>query len=92
MDVDPKELAEVISRVLKRLADKGWVASTAIGQGRLHVEYTEIGKERMRVLRQIFIDELHMALKPIEFQALIGLLLQFDSSPQPPSEGHAETT
>lgn len=76
---DVEELAHAISRVLKRIADKGWIASTVIRPGKLHIEYTALGKKRMGALKKIFVDELHITLKPVEFRALIGLLLEFES-------------
>jgi hypothetical protein len=83
-NIDPQAFAEALSRLLRRFADAGWVASTRITPGRLYVEYTPRGRERMEQLRDIITKELHAALKFDEFQALMGLILRLDSNDLPP--------
>ena len=75
-----RQLAEALNPLILRLANKGWIASTAIRPGRLSIVYSELGKERIRTLRSIFIEELEAALSPDQFQALMTLLLSFDNT------------
>lgn len=90
--IDPTTFAEATSRLLKRLADVGWLASTRITPGRLHITYTARGLERMKQLREIITGELHVALKYDEFQALMGLLLTLDASDSLPPANPAGPT
>jgi DNA-binding MarR family transcriptional regulator len=76
--IDPKAFAHALNRVLKRLADAGWVESSAITvEGQMHVQYSEHGTSRMQQLREIIVDELHVALTYEEFHALVALLVRF---------------
>jgi hypothetical protein len=84
--INPKAFAEATSRILKRFAEVGWVASTKITPGHLHVTYTARGRERMEQLRDIITKELHVALTFEEFQALMGLILTLDASDSLPRE------
>jgi DNA-binding MarR family transcriptional regulator len=86
--IDERCLAIAISQVLKRMADKGWIASTAIRPGQLSIEYTDHGNERMRTLKGILIQELEAALTSDQFEALIALLQVFDKAPGPPGAGN----
>ena len=93
MDLDIKTFAEATSRLLKRFADVGWLAGTAIRPGHLQVTYTPRGRERMEQLRDIITRELNVALKFDEFQALMGLILTLDSSDtQPPPNPPPDTS
>jgi hypothetical protein len=84
--IDPKAFAEATSRILKRFAEVGWLASTKITPGHLHVTYTARGRARMEQLREIITNELHVALTFEEFQALMGLLLTLDASDSLPPD------
>ncbi len=76
--IDPKAFARALNRVLKRLGDAGWVESYATtAEGQMHVQYSGHGASRMEELREIVVDELHVALTYEEFQALITLLVRF---------------
>lgn len=80
---DERRLIIAIGQIVKRMAEKGWIVSTAIRPGRISVEYTEHGKERMRQLKGILIDELEAAITPDQFRALIALLQVCDKTPPP---------
>ena len=77
-----RDLAFALDRVLRRLADKGWLASRTIREGKMHVEYTELGRKRMGTLKRILTQELHAALTYEEFCALTGLMLLFQENPE----------
>jgi hypothetical protein len=63
--------------------DKGWIESTSVSDdGELSIRYSDLGKARMRTLKNIFIDELQVALTSDQFEALISLLLIFDKKPE----------
>jgi len=78
--LDEERLVHAISQVLKRLADLGWVDSTVIMEGRLSINYSPLGKDRMHTLKSILIDEIDSSLNSDQLAALIGLLLQFNES------------
>lgn len=84
--IDPKTFAEATSRILKRFGDVGWLASTKITPGHLHITYTARGRERMEQLRGIITKELRVALTFEEFQALMGLILTLDASDSLPPD------
>jgi DNA-binding MarR family transcriptional regulator len=76
--IDPEAFAHALNRVLKRLADAGWVESSAItSAGQMHVQYSEHGTARMQQLREIIVEELRVALTFDEFHALVALLVRF---------------
>ena len=76
--LDPESFAHALNRLLKRLADTGWIESSAItAEGKMHIQYSEHGTVRMRQLREIFVEELHVTLKFEEFHALVALLVRF---------------
>jgi DNA-binding MarR family transcriptional regulator len=79
--INPEAFAHALNRVLKRLADAGWVESSAITTaGQMHVQYSEHGTTRMRQLREIIVEELHVTLTFDEFHALVALLVRFGQS------------
>jgi hypothetical protein len=76
---DSRALAQALNRLLKQFADVGWISSSAItAGGRIHIDYSQRGFEQMATLKRILIDELNVALKFNEFQALMALLLRLD--------------
>ena len=87
--MDEKIFVTALSQVLKALADEGWIASTAIRHGRLDINYTDHGKERMRALKRILIEELHIALTYAQHRALTALLVEFEKSPPSAATGPA---
>jgi len=68
---------DAISQIVQRFFDVGWVSTTKITPGRLHIEYTDLGKEQMGTLMRLFIEELHIQWTNEQFEAMIALLLMF---------------
>lgn len=79
-----REKLEAISRVCARLLDNGWISKVGTGNGKIAVEYTDKGIERMTALRRMLIEEIHPGLTSEDYIGLMALLAMIHTDePQP---------
>ena len=79
-----KEADQAIERVCERLLRNGWIERYGRGHGKLAIDYTEKGVERMNLLQDLFFDEMTPLLTSEEYLGLVALMTMGDQTPEPP--------